>query len=151
MFDVKKNYVVGIVLDNDLKETLLLERVNEPYSGTINGVGGKVEEGEGLEAAMIREMQEETDIKMENVKKVEYLVTLYYPKGVLLNVFYIILNDSYQKKEVIDTREGKLKWFDYIKDGLYDARKPKVAGEGNVAFFINYALINEGIDTSKSM
>lgn len=149
MFDVKKNYVIGIVLDENLTETLLLKRVKEPFPDTLNGIGGKINSDESLEDAMLREMQEETDIKIENVKKIEYMLTEYYPYGVLLNVFSIILNDSYEKKELIKTREGELRWYNLVEHNLFDTRKPHMAGEGNVSFFINYALCKEGIDTSK--
>ena len=146
MFDVKKNYVLGMVFDTELKEVLLVKRNKEPYINTTNGIGGKVEGKESIAEAMEREMLEETDIKLENVNKTEYLATIYYPSGVLLNVFYMILNDSYVKKNKIDTVEGILRWHNIVNDNLLYTAKENMAGEGNVAYFINYALYKEGID-----
>ena len=148
MFEKKKSYVLGIVFDYKLEEVLLLKRVNEPYSGRLNGIGGKVEHGEQFLEAMKREMFEETDIKLENVGKIEGLITFTRPNGASVNVFYILLNKTYKKKEQITIDEGILKWYHFINDNLYDVRNIKLASEGATAYFINYALSKEGVNTS---
>ena len=38
MFEKKKNYVLGFVFDYELKEVLLIKRLNEPYCGKLNGM-----------------------------------------------------------------------------------------------------------------
>jgi len=61
-----KEYVVGIVLDEF--DYVLLIRKNRPdwQAGRLNGVGGKVEEGEIPYEAMIRECKEECGLSLYN-------------------------------------------------------------------------------------
>lgn len=139
-----KKYVVGLVFDSEMKEILFIKRVKEPFKDCINGVGGKVENGESTLSAMLREVFEETDISVEQINKTSYMFTINFPEGVELNVFYIILKNSYIKKSVIETREGELAWWDIEKDNLLDASLKNVAGDGNIAYFIQYALLKEG-------
>jgi 8-oxo-dGTP diphosphatase len=53
-------YVVGFLFSTDLKKVVLVEK-NRPewQAGLLNGVGGKVEQGESPLEAMIREFNEE--------------------------------------------------------------------------------------------
>jgi hypothetical protein len=55
-----------------------------------------------------------------------------------------VLDNNYEKKTQIDTREGILLWKDIVKDKLLDASQSGIAGEGNIAYFIQYALCREG-------
>lgn len=54
-------YVVGFLF-NEVRDNVLLIRKNKPawQAGLLNGIGGKIEEGETPELAMIREFLEET-------------------------------------------------------------------------------------------
>lgn len=149
MSEQKKRYVLGLILDSSLKEVLLVSRVKKPYKGCINGVGGKIEEGESIEEAMLRELQEETDVRLKDIAKTKFMMTTYFPSGIELSVFYFVLNDGYEKKEIIETPEGPLMWYDFIQNDIYDTTRANTAGEGNVAYFVNYALCLEGVDTGE--
>ena len=141
-----KRYVVGIVFDHEFKEILFIKRNKEPFKDCINGVGGKIEANESIDEAMRRETFEETDILEKHIDKFEYMFTINYSYGVELNVYYLVLNNKYSKKDSIDTREGILVWKDIICESLFDSTKTDVAGEGNIAYFIKYALNREGIE-----
>lgn len=71
-------YVVGLLFSED-KSKIVLIRKNRPewQVGLYNGVGGKVEENESEQEAMVREFFEETD-------------SIYYD----WNLFSIITNDN---------------------------------------------------------
>jgi 8-oxo-dGTP diphosphatase len=58
-----QKYVLGFMFSPDYKNVLLIEK-NRPewQRGKINGVGGKVGNGERYENAMVREFQEETGV-----------------------------------------------------------------------------------------
>lgn len=60
-----KRYVVGFLL-NERRSEVALIRKNRPawQAGRLNGVGGKVEPGEGLADAMAREFEEETGLSI---------------------------------------------------------------------------------------
>lgn len=53
-------FVVGFAFDQLLRTVLLIKK-NRPawQAGKCNGVGGKIEPGEGIRGAMVREFQEE--------------------------------------------------------------------------------------------
>ena len=57
-------YVVGFLFSNDYRWVTLI-RKNRPdwQAGKYNGVGGKVERGEAVQDAMVREFFEETGVK----------------------------------------------------------------------------------------
>ncbi|PIZ31167.1 MAG: hypothetical protein COY40_02795, partial [Alphaproteobacteria bacterium CG_4_10_14_0_8_um_filter_53_9] len=59
-----KTYVLGFAFSPD-KQTVLLIKKNRPtwQAGKLNGVGGKIEEGETPAQAMVREFEEGTGIK----------------------------------------------------------------------------------------
>jgi len=58
-------YVVGFLFSKDIKNVLLIEKTKPDWQkGSLNGVGGKVEEGETPLDAMIREFQEEAALKI---------------------------------------------------------------------------------------
>jgi 8-oxo-dGTP diphosphatase len=56
-------YVVGFMFDHDLSRVALI-RKNKPdwQKGKLNGIGGKVEDGETFADAMEREFEEETGL-----------------------------------------------------------------------------------------
>lgn len=56
-------YVVGFLFSSDLKRVALVKK-NRPewQAGLLNGIGGKVEEGESPLEAMIREFHEEAGL-----------------------------------------------------------------------------------------
>lgn len=59
-----KYYVVGLRFD-EAEQQVVLIRKNRPewQRGKLNGVGGKVEQGETDPEAMVREFEEETSLK----------------------------------------------------------------------------------------
>lgn len=56
---------VGAVIWNDRKEVLLIRRTKEPRIGQWSLPGGKIEKGESLEDALLREVLEETGLEVE--------------------------------------------------------------------------------------
>lgn len=60
---MKRQWVVGFLMDLDVERVVLI-RKNRPawQAGKLNGVGGKVEEGESPITAMRREFEEETGV-----------------------------------------------------------------------------------------
>lgn len=57
----KIKYVLGFMFDRKLKRVALINKTKPSFQvGKLNGVGGKVNEGESCIDAMVREFEEET-------------------------------------------------------------------------------------------
>lgn len=63
----KRKYVLGFLF-NQAGTGVVLIRKNRPewQAGKLNGVGGKIEDGESLEGAMAREFKEETGAELKH-------------------------------------------------------------------------------------
>ena len=59
---VSCRYVLGFAFDEEMESVLMVEKQHGPAIniGKLNGIGGKVEGGESMDAAMVREFKEET-------------------------------------------------------------------------------------------
>jgi len=63
----RKEYVLGFCFMHDNTEVVLI-RKNKPewQAGLLNGIGGKIEPGETIHEAMVREFREETGVLVPN-------------------------------------------------------------------------------------
>ncbi len=91
--------------------------------GKYNGVGGKIEEGETPEEAMIRETEEEIMVTPTQYEKVGVLSFDEYYKGQKGNVVFHLYVASEWIGEPKETEEMCPKWFD-ITDIPYDNMFP---------------------------
>lgn len=77
--DKIEKFVVGAVIQ-DNNQILLLRRPSDDFMGGINELpSGNLEAGEGLFEALIREVKEETNLDLKDLKK--YLGTFDYLSG----------------------------------------------------------------------
>ena len=61
-----KKYTLGFIFTQDLKNVLLIHKVSPAWqAGKVNGIGGKVEKGETDIDCIVREVYEETALKIE--------------------------------------------------------------------------------------
>ena len=130
-----KKYNVIVIFNKELDKTLMCKRTKEPYLGMFNLVGGKIEkENDGLNEAY-RELEEETNIKKEDVGSIHFMNLTYVKWNKEIEVYYGILN-----KEVTLIEEvNKLEWVD-INDNFFNMNK--YAGEGNNGHIIEEIKID---------
>ena len=58
-----RNYTLGFIFTPALDRVLLVHKMSPEWqAGKINGIGGKIEEGENPLACIVREVQEETGL-----------------------------------------------------------------------------------------
>ncbi len=130
-----KKYNVIVIFNKELDKTLMCKRTKEPYMGMFNLVGGKIEkENDGLNEAY-RELEEETNIKKEDVGLIHFMNLTYVKWNKEIEVYYGILN----KKVTIIEEVNKLEWVD-INDDFFNMNK--YAGEGNIGHIIEEIKID---------
>ena len=97
--------LVYIVRDN---KVLLIRKKRGLGAGLYNGVGGKVEEGEGIVDAAIRECEEEIGIKPRNLRWSGLLEFWNYEDDKVESVHFVhvFITDSFDGKP-IETEEAE--------------------------------------------
>jgi 8-oxo-dGTP diphosphatase len=100
------------VLDKDKKSTLMIHRVkkqNDYHKGKWNGLGGKFEPGETPEECALREIEEESGLKVKSIKMKGFIT---FPLFDEKDDWYVFLftADKFEGK-LIDSPEGNLKWI----------------------------------------
>lgn len=97
--------------NNEGYEILLIQRLNEPFQGYWALPGGFVDEGEELEAAAKRELYEETDIHLFQVKQIKaYGNPKRDPRSHTISVaFYGEIDNLAEAKAKDDAKS--VKWF----------------------------------------
>ncbi|MBQ9672116.1 MAG: NUDIX domain-containing protein [Prevotella sp.] len=111
---------------NERGQLLVATRAKEPAKGTLDLVGGFVDMGETAEEGLLREIQEETGMSVDNYQYLFSIPNLYEYSGMTihtLDMFFLVrVPDNVQPKADDDVAE--LRWMaledvDYRKFGLH--------------------------------
>lgn len=96
-----------------IKQVLLVKRLNEPYQGRWVFPGGFVDDGENLEAAALRELEEETSLRLASLIQLRaYGDPKRDPRGHTVTVAFLgqVNADAVKIKAASDAEA--VKWFD---------------------------------------
>jgi 8-oxo-dGTP diphosphatase len=99
------------VIDIKQNSTLMIHRVkkeNDYHEGKWNGLGGKFEQGESPEECAIREIEEESGLKVKSVNMKGFITFPLFDGKEDWYVFLFTTNDFEGK--LIDSPEGNLAW-----------------------------------------
>lgn len=94
-------------------ELLMLNRAYAPTLGLWNGVGGKLEDGETVIECIVREIGEETGIKVESGQVQDKDIVSWEVDGLFnggMHVYLVDINDDYTYSTPRKTEEGILDW-----------------------------------------
>ena len=94
-------------------KTLMIHRVkkeNDMHEGKWNGLGGKFMPGESPEQCVIREVKEESGLKIDNPILKGFLTFPRFSKSV---DWYVFVYEAHQfSGDIIESDEGNLEWID---------------------------------------
>jgi 8-oxo-dGTP diphosphatase len=100
------------VIDKESDSTLMIYRnkkKNDYHEGKWNGLGGKFEPGESPEECAIREIEEESGLKVKSVIMKGFIT---FPLFDGIEDWYVfVFTASDFSGELIDSPEGHLKWI----------------------------------------
>jgi 8-oxo-dGTP diphosphatase len=94
-------------------QTLMVHRVkkaNDIHQGKWNGLGGKLDPGETPEECAIREIFEESGLKVRNPQLKGFLTFPHFANDEDWYAFVFVAEDF--EGELIDSPEGVLRWID---------------------------------------
>ncbi len=131
-------YTLCFIFSPDLEKTLMIRKIKGPHPGYLNGIGGKIEDFDiNPITSALREIKEETGLNSDDIEPLRYLVKLSYPNtNNELNVFYT--KQTVFGKHPHQMEDEKLIW--YKTKSLLDINNPNLAGDGDIPYFIKFAL-----------
>jgi len=94
-------------------QTLMIHRVkkaNDMHEGKWNGLGGKLNPGESPEECAVREVFEESGLRVRNPQLKGFLTFPAFSQNEDWYVFVYLVEDL--EGELIDSAEGILRWVD---------------------------------------
>jgi 8-oxo-dGTP diphosphatase len=123
-YDRGPDVAVGLIENKDKPEHFLVQYrsgMNPQYAGYLEFPGGKVESGETVDMALIREIEEEVGIA---IKKIRWFTSMDYrfPSGLLHNVhFYEI---PHYEGEPIGKEGQRIGWLTLYQLATYPNMLP---------------------------
>ena len=103
----KQHYVVGLAFNLDFSKLLLIRKTKPAWqAGKLNGIGGKVEQGENARDVMVREFEEECGLKTRHEDWVQ--LANFFSDEAVVTFFYAKLPDSFIANYTSPTEEQVL-------------------------------------------
>ena len=127
-----QGYNCILVYNRNRNEILFCKRLNDPYEGMYNLVGGKIEPGEDGFHAAYRELFEETGISKEDITLYHMMDFKYYNQDCVVEVYVGVLAGTAQLRP----EKHPLHWISAEED-FFDLEK--YAGEGNIGHMVEQA------------
>lgn len=130
-----QGYNCIMVYNNSQREKLLFcKRMNDPYKGKYNLVGGKIEPQEDGFSAAYRELAEETGITENDIELKHMMDFTYYNQNCIVEVYVGVLN----KDRPLRSEKHPLLWLS-AEENFFDLEK--FAGEGNIGHMVEQVKI----------
>ena len=119
------NVAVSAIIDKE-ENILLLKRKKDPYKGYWCLPGGKIESGEHISQAAIREVEEETGIFCDYIKLNGIYTEILKENDEVKATFILYMNLLRpHHTDYVESEEGELKWVSLIElENLKDEMIP---------------------------
>ena len=129
MSSTMQGYNCILVYNRNRSKILFCKRLNDPYEGMYNLVGGKIEPGEDGFHAAYRELFEETGISREDITLYHMMDFTYYNQECVVEVYVGVLTGDVELRP----EKHPLHWIS-AKEDFFDLEK--YAGEGNIGHMV---------------
>lgn len=129
-----QRYNCIMVYSENEKDILFCKRLNDPYKGLFNLVGGKIEEGEESYDAAYRELFEETGITCDDIKLYHMMDFIYHNQDCSVEIYVGTLKHSV----LLQAEKHPLLWISTEEDFF---NMEKFAGEGNIGHMVEQVRI----------
>lgn len=123
------NFNCIIILNKERNRLLFCKRMNDPYKGLFNFVGGKIEKGEDSLHAAYRELYEETGITDKDITLYPFMDYVWHFQQIRMEVYVGVLKNEVK----LCNEKHPLCWLDMSQD-FFDMTV--FAGEGNIGHMI---------------
>jgi len=107
-----KQATLIFLLDEKNKKVSLAMKKRGFGEGKYNGFGGKVNEGETIEQAALRELHEESSVIVTNPKK-QAILHFYFTKNPEWNQSVHVFTAKEWEGQITESEEMKPEWFDH--------------------------------------
>jgi len=130
------------------EQTLMIHRVkkaNDMHQGKWNGLGGKLDQGETPEECAIREIFEESGLRVHKPQLKGFLTFPDFANGEDWYAFVFVVNDF--EGQLIDSAEGDLQWIDnteVLKLNLWEGDRIFLPWLDQAGFFSGKFVYQEG-------
>lgn len=141
-----KKYSVCVLLNKDGTKVLLTRKDRTMFAGMLNGVGGKINDGEEPWEGALREIKEEASVDKTDIERFSWLGTLTIPDQCDLNAigtypelwFFtgIVKDESLAHTPANETEP--VAWYELDVDS-HPISEYEIAGNGDVEYFIRMA------------
>ncbi len=130
-----KKYVLGFAFDTLLEAVVLIKK-NRPewQAGKLNGVGGKVEDGESFIDAMTREFREECGMETDSDHWVNFLTMK--SNSFIVEVYKIMINDPWS----VESKTDEKVVVSYVDELFLDNIHTQTEMISNIPWIISMAL-----------
>lgn len=130
-----KKYVLGFAFDTLLEAVVLIKK-NRPewQAGKLNGVGGKVEDGESFIDAMTREFREECGMETDSDHWVNFLTMK--SNSFIVEVYKIMINDPWS----VESKTDEKVVVSYVDELFLDDIHTQTEMISNIPWIISMAL-----------
>lgn len=137
-----KNYTVCLLFTEDLAQLLLVKKTKTCYKGRLNGLGGKIKEGETAKQCVIRKVADESGVAdLGNLTWLGKIVLpdCYEDAGKCCCVHFFAATFDGRLEAGYETKFAEPLGLYLVKD-LLGPMQGELAGDGDLVYFIRRAL-----------
>ncbi|MGM5485337.1 MAG: NUDIX domain-containing protein [Nanobdellota archaeon] len=113
-------------------DILLIKRNKQPFKGKWALIGGKLETGESIPEAAVREVKEETGLDTEFIGIKGVYNEVADVEGERRGFLFILCEVRAENRRVTESREGSLSWFSVLPEDMVPQDRWRLSNNSEV-------------------